>query len=217
MLLAEGNASVLDRLCASELLDLDGENYTIHDYLDWNPSADDVRKTRKERAKSGARGGKQKASKALANCQTFASADSKQKSAPSRTRPVPVPSLEKKDPDLEEKIESVASHYTSRHPEMHRQAEGGKGRVKIKTRLGQYTVEQLCEAIDGNADDSWHVDRRKHDLEYVLRDVEHVDQFIALKHNPSKPKPKTKWEQEQQAHDDEVERIWGDRANRSQA
>ncbi|MCK9356986.1 MAG: hypothetical protein M0R22_07590 [Dehalococcoidia bacterium] len=67
--------------------------YVIHDYLDYNPTGDDVRATREARAEAGRRGGLSKsAGKTLAN----PVAKDEQKSAPSPSpspspSPIPVP------------------------------------------------------------------------------------------------------------------------------
>ena len=37
-----GSQQVIDRLIAAKLLDVDGADYAVHDYLHWNPSADEV-------------------------------------------------------------------------------------------------------------------------------------------------------------------------------
>ena len=60
---------VWDRLVAVGLCDLseDGESLSIHDFLDWNPTASEVARLRNNRAKAGRNGGKQKASKSLAS------------------------------------------------------------------------------------------------------------------------------------------------------
>lgn len=42
-----------------------------------------------------------------------------------------------------------------------------------------YSVADLKRAIDGNADDSWHSERKKHELPYVLRNNGLIDGFIA--------------------------------------
>lgn len=54
------------------LWDDDGHHgYWVHDFLEYNPSATEVRAVRAKRAAAGAIGGKQKASNRLANCQDF--------------------------------------------------------------------------------------------------------------------------------------------------
>ena len=55
-----GDVGALDRLCEVELLERDGKNYKLHDFLDWNPSAKHVKRQRKElsetRSKAGGKG-----------------------------------------------------------------------------------------------------------------------------------------------------------------
>ena len=79
----------IDRLIEVGLLDLDGDSYCVHDFLDYNPAAAQVRKLRKERAKAGAIGGSKRQANVQAIAKPFASAVRKQNSTPSRSRPVP--------------------------------------------------------------------------------------------------------------------------------
>jgi hypothetical protein len=67
--------------------------YRVHDYLEYQPSKDQVLHTREVRAEAGRRGGKQKASNLLDKSPSKTLAKSKQNSAPypSRTHPDPVP------------------------------------------------------------------------------------------------------------------------------
>jgi hypothetical protein len=80
--------------------------YRIHDYLEWNPTSEQIEATRAARKVAGSLGGYAKAaksSKSLANCQTDAKQNSSkplakvwQNSAPSPS-PSPVPSSEDED------------------------------------------------------------------------------------------------------------------------
>ena len=53
-------ANVLLEVC---LWDVSGDNYVVHDYLDYNPSKEQASATREARKQAGMAGGKQKASK----------------------------------------------------------------------------------------------------------------------------------------------------------
>ncbi len=96
---------VWDRLIDSGLCDTteDDSGLLLHDFLDWNPSAAQVVRVRNQRAKSGALGGKQKASKTLANASKDAEGSLPCLPAPcsdsalAKVCPVPVP-----DPRREE-------------------------------------------------------------------------------------------------------------------
>ncbi len=56
------DAGALDQLLAVGLLELDGKNYRLHDFLDWNPSSKSVNRKRKAlsqtRSKAGGKGAK---------------------------------------------------------------------------------------------------------------------------------------------------------------
>jgi uncharacterized phage protein (TIGR02220 family) len=62
----------------------------------------------------------------------------------------------------------------------------GKRRTAIQARLRQgYTVEELCQAVDGLMTSDWHRGANKRgqqylDIELVCRDDEHVDRFRSM-------------------------------------
>jgi hypothetical protein len=98
-----GLPSEIERLLSVGLLEKEAEVYRIHDFLEWNPSAREVVKLRKARAKAGARGadarwgshdskchGKPIAS-AMANGERLPSTRKWQTDAP-RARSHPIPS-----------------------------------------------------------------------------------------------------------------------------
>ena len=48
----------------------------------------------------------------------------------------------------------------------------------VRTALGWgFSPAELIEAIDGNLQDPWHYEKRKHELAYILRTSEKVDDF----------------------------------------
>lgn len=71
-----------------------------------------------------------------------------------------------------------------------------KRRGKIQARLREgFTVEQLCQAIDGVAKSAWHcgdnpAGKVYDDLALVLRDAPHVENFEALGASQPKPGPR---------------------------
>lgn len=92
---------VLDDLCAAQLLEPATDGFLIHDYLDYNPSARELRKLRKERVEAGRVGGTRRAANAkhttkqvLGASLPVASTTLKQNSTPSRPDPVPIPDRE---------------------------------------------------------------------------------------------------------------------------
>ena len=76
-------------------------------------------------------------------------------------------------PTEDEKI--VVSHYLTVHPL--RKAGSAAYRAAGKALASGYSPVELCEAIDGNAADSWHRDKGKHELAYVLRNEGIIDNF----------------------------------------
>lgn len=84
--------NVTDELVRAGLWHLDGETWILHDFLDWNPSADEVRIKRETRANAGRIGGQQ-SGKSRSKPEAIASPLLKQtpsKTEP-KTNPVPVP------------------------------------------------------------------------------------------------------------------------------
>jgi hypothetical protein len=73
-------------------------------------------------------------------------------------------------------VEAVVSHYVGRFP---KRRPGDRERRLIAKHLGTYTAEELCEAIDGNADDDWAKDKGKHELTWTLRDNGQIDTYRA--------------------------------------
>lgn len=71
--------------------------------------------------------------------------------------------------------DAVAAHYLERHP---RRRLGDADRKALRKALAVgYTSAELCAAIDGNASDKWHRDKKKHEMAYVLRDTGTIDNF----------------------------------------
>ena len=61
-------ADEIERLLAVGLLDPDGEDYLVHDFLDWNESAKQAEKTRKARSRAGQVSAQQRSNKGLNTC-----------------------------------------------------------------------------------------------------------------------------------------------------
>lgn len=74
-------------------------------------------------------------------------------------------------------VEHVLSHYHALHPQ---RRPSGKDKKLIARRLETYSLAELCEALDGNAADEWHREKRKHELSYVFRDNGKIDEFRAI-------------------------------------
>lgn len=85
--------------------------------------------------------------------------------------------------------EAVLAHYRARHPKS--KPRGDKILRVIRRALETYSLDELRKAIDGNADDEWHVQNAKHELTYVLRDTEQIDKFIRLEWRLNAPLKET--------------------------
>lgn len=84
--------------------------------------------------------------------------------------------------NYKELIDRVANHFLARHP---RRRIGPKDRKAVANALTLgYAAEDLIAAIDGNANDSWHRSKHKHELPYVLRDSGKIDTFRGLASAP---------------------------------
>ncbi len=68
------------------------------------------------------------------------------------------------------------AHYVRRHP---KRRPGGRDRKLIERQLATYSPAELCEAIDGNADDDWAQRTGKHELGWTLRDNGQIDTYRA--------------------------------------
>lgn len=175
------------------LWDVDNERggWTIHDYLDYQPSREKVLSVRAKRAEAGARGGKQTASKTAAN----GAANEKQK----RT-PTPNPSTNPKDqvpplveltlveppvpPPVANPNHVVFCLWRETTGHLKARLDGKRNRT-IGRALREYPFDDVCDAIRGWTQSSWHrgqnPDGRVYDsLELILRDAEHLERFRDL-------------------------------------
>lgn len=72
-------------------------------------------------------------------------------------------------------METVLDHFLAVHPTRRRSATAVSA---VKRGLGfGYSPAELCQAIDGNAKDPWHIEKCKHELDYVFRNGEKIDSF----------------------------------------
>ena len=86
--------------------------------------------------------------------------------------------------EVEQKIQQIWDHWQSTHSHL----SGTKmvklnamRRSKIAARLKDgFSAEDLCRAITANAQDQWHSEHKKHEIEYVLRNDAQVVKFMAL-------------------------------------
>lgn len=160
------------------------DGFEIHDYLEHNPSAAEVAKSRKVRAKSGSLGGKQSASKRQANAKQVAtgllelcSGDAEAKPNPD---PEPIPNKKERASDdaavmlvwgrfLERREAAGLKHAPTLTP---------KRKAHIRARLKDSTVAELLAAIDALWASNWHVENRQLDPDLVFRSRERVEMLI---------------------------------------
>ena len=181
------------------LIHCENKGYRLHDWLEHNPSADEVEEKRRVRAESGRKGGKATQAKRQANAQANASASAQAKSKePSTPNPNPNPHASTKHEEppkppkggrvSSEDIDAVLAHYRTYHP----RAKGDKkGRAKIAARLkDKFTVAELQQAIDGNHRSPWHCGQnpagdRHHKVVTIFKDADQVNKFIEIAERPT--------------------------------
>jgi uncharacterized protein YdaU (DUF1376 family) len=91
--------------------------------------------------------------------------------------------------------ERVLSRYVELHPK--RKVVGDKLQSIVRKALKDFSPEELIEALEGNASDPWHRERGKHELGYVLRDADKINDFRAKRfsgasngQHPKSPDPR---------------------------
>lgn len=84
-------------------------------------------------------------------------------------------------------IKMVLDRYQALHPK--RKVKGLDGIVR-KALNFDFTAPELIEAIEGNATDPWHRERRKHELSYVLRNPDKINEFRERRSSPQAPSGK---------------------------
>lgn len=102
---------------------------------------------------------------------------------PDESTPSPTPSP--KDLTTSADVRTVLDRFLALHPRR-RIGKNDPKRVARALAFG-YSAAELCEALEGNAADEWHVTQGKHELEYVLRNEGKIDDFRA-KLEASRPK-----------------------------
>lgn len=97
---------------------------------------------------------------------------------PPPTPPVPVvkPKPKRGPVTLSPDAQRVWDFYKALHP---RAQVDEKLAKRINARLQSYTPDDLCHAIQGCHEDSWHASVGKTDLEYILRDNNKVTLFLS--------------------------------------
>lgn len=128
VMLSSRTPSALDELVSAGLLERNGESYAIHDYLEYNPSAKEVRKSRAQtsvaRAKAGRKGMASKWGKSEPSANSLEKSDNKSITKRQQTdskpiTPLPLPSREELSlPNPPLASESEGTQSSLRPPEI---------------------------------------------------------------------------------------------------
>jgi hypothetical protein len=81
-----------------------------------------------------------------------------------------------KPKSLTDDEQAVLEYYLTIHPLRKRDERSAKRYIGVA--LKTFSVEDLKKAVDGNATDPWHREKRKHELSYVFRNIEKISAFI---------------------------------------
>jgi uncharacterized protein YdaU (DUF1376 family) len=143
-----------------------------------------------KRAKAGRKGGQAIAKQMPSVCLSKRQAKTKQREEGSRKREVG--SRKREDGSEKPEVGAIIEHYKAYQP---RSRPGAKERQKIAERLAEgFTVEDLKLAIDGNHKSPHHCGQNDtgttyHNLELIVRDSAHVNQFINAAGSNGRAKP----------------------------
>lgn len=205
----EGRRGPINKCLAAGLITELGEDYTIRDYLEHNPSREQVIARREERSEagkkgaakrwtgrdkkpSGPRGPSQGTSDSSSHSDSHGDSDSSQMANGWHSTPTPTPELqetpngvsshhpEEDDPLDEQAVQRVHAHWltiTGREQRRYKRISPERRR-KIRTRLREFTVDELLRALDAVAADDW-VDRAKHsDILVLFKSREKVEGWL---------------------------------------
>jgi hypothetical protein len=92
---------------------------------------------------------------------------------------------------LDPGVDDVIAHYLTLHPKR-RPSDSDRKLIARHLRSG-YSVPDLKGALDGNAVDDWHRERKKHELAYVLKNNGLIDTFREKAVLPSRPPEPPRW------------------------
>lgn len=83
--------------------------------------------------------------------------------------------------ETDTRVGDVVEHYRQRFPKRLGQAQKPETRALVRARLAEgYSVDDLCLAIDGNADTPFYRDKGLTELRRVMESAESVDKFMQL-------------------------------------
>jgi len=160
-------------------------HYCIHDYLDHNPSREEVLQRRSDAKKRKERW-RERVTERVTDTHPTPTPTPTPKPTPKKE--VPVPSEPR--PAGAGPTDAVLAHYRSFHP---RARPGDKERRLIQARLKDgWSAEDLCGAIDGNHRDPHCCGQNDrgtvyHDLGLIFRDSSHVQRYLDVPTNGHVP------------------------------
>jgi len=94
--------------------------------------------------------------------------------------------------ETDSRVTEVLQHYKDTHPRRHVFLPSGAPLPTMARLVGSRlkdgaSAEDLKHAITGNARDPWHRDKRKHELAYVFRNADKVNEFLDKYHDQESP------------------------------
>ncbi len=178
--LTEGNQALVDELVQARVWDRNGDGLVIHDYLDYQSPADEIRARRQEAADRmrDLRSRERSGERAAHVPRSFAD-----------PTPIPTPTPKPRPKDLKT-LSSTSSPDVRVVYDFWRLERGktnarydrisDRREAKLKARLKEFSVEDLCNAIRGVALDPWLERSRHDDLVTIFSNREQVEKFLAL-------------------------------------
>lgn len=163
-------------------IEVDG-GYQIHDYLDYNPSREDVQKKRQadlERKRNSD-------SPAMDSARNRNGIHAESKRPVPRPLPVPqedeprakaLSSAGRRQPTRDPRVDEIYEHFKARIQPRSRTCP----RKKIAARLKRFTVIELREGIDHFAEDPWWMEHNAaRGAEWFFESDQHAEQFLLLR------------------------------------
>lgn len=179
--------AVIGNSCVDELVDaglwsMNGSGYVIHDYLEFQPSRASVLE---ERAKAAERMRKHRSGEVRANTKRTSSEVQlpRTRSRTQDRKPNPKPEVHEANASLRRQVYDFWRQERKRTRSSYDTISDGR-RKKIDARLKEFSVEELCEAIRGVANDPWEERDQHDDLTVIFRSKEQVERFLGFAASP---------------------------------
>lgn len=172
-----GSPETIQELVAASAWDTSEQGFSVHDYLDFQPTRSSVfaaREAAKERMKAA------RLSRSRELRENFA------RSSPNPD-PVPVKKNKSKAMSISADEQAVYDHWRGTFKKVNKRYDRiSDGRLsKIRARLREFSVTELCTSLDGAARDPWEGRAQHHDLTLLLRNREQVERFLEMPEHPT--------------------------------